>query len=156
MCDHILSTAILQGLTDVPCDCRGVTLAIDRRTQSPLIDPDDATWVETRENGFIAHIGKGLSTFNALDCGAFLATPALAEAIQEAIDKGKSGSLSDGMQVLADRGQAATLEVADAWWMDVDDPKAHAMAEELLDRNFSILGNAALTGLEPAELDVLA
>ena len=33
------------------------------------------------------------------------------------------------MQVLADRGRAATMEIDGAWWMDVDDPHAHALAE---------------------------
>lgn len=150
MCDHLLSIPILRGLAEAEGEGRGVTLAIDRTTQSPLIDPDDATWVETGENGFIKRIGKGLEHFDAVDCGAFLATPALAGAIQRAIDEGRQGSLSDGMQWLADRGAAATLDIGTAWWMDVDDPKAHAMAEELLDDRLSLLerGSASAPILE--------
>ena len=37
------------------------------------------------------------------------------------------------MQLLADAGRAATMAIGDgpeAWWMDVDDPRAHAIAEE--------------------------
>ena len=37
------------------------------------------------------------------------------------------------MQWLADRGRAQTWDVGTdddaAWWMDVDDPRAHALAE---------------------------
>ena len=46
---------------------------------------------------------------------------------------GKSGSLSVGMQVLADRCLSATMDICTdprgAWWLDVDDPRAHAQAE---------------------------
>jgi choline kinase len=108
---------------------RGVTLAIDRRVTSPLIDPDDATWVATDARGRIRAIGKTIAEYDAVDCGAFLATPELAAAIAEAVAAGKSGSLSDGMQRLADQGRAATLDIGEAWWLDVDDPRAHALAE---------------------------
>jgi 1L-myo-inositol 1-phosphate cytidylyltransferase len=152
MCDHLLSTPILRGLAQAHSYDRGVTLAIDRKTDSPLVDPDDATWVETRKNGFISQIGKGLATYDAVDCGAFLATPALADAIQQSIDAGKQGSLSDGMQWLADRGAAATLDIGEAWWMDVDDPRAHAMAENLLDDSLSLLGSQQVDPLHHKEL----
>ena len=74
---------------------------------------------------------------NGVDCGAFLATARLAEAIRAAIAAGKAGSLSDGMQWLADQGRAATHEIKGAWWMDVDDPRAHALAEELAPRHLA-------------------
>lgn len=139
MCDHLLSTPILTGLSKSSSATRDVTLAIDRQTVSPLIDPDDATWVETRSDGFIAHIGKQIAKYDAVDCGAFLAGPGLAKAIEEAVAQGKAGSLSDGMQLLADKGRAATFDIGDAWWMDVDDPKAHAQAEAELGGSFARL-----------------
>lgn len=161
MCDHLLSTPILRGLANASREGRDVTLAIDRQTVSPLIDPEDATWVETREDGFIARIGKGLPTYNAVDCGAFLAGQGLAKAIGEEIAAGKSGSLSDGMQWLAERGRAATYDIGalgdgsgrgaggraglGAWWMDVDDPKAHAKAEAQLNGSFALLQGAKET-----------
>lgn len=129
MADHIFSGSILARLAGQGAPTRGVTLAIDRRTTSPLIDPDDATWVQTDEQGRIRAIGKTIAEYDAVDCGAFLATPELAESIAEAVRRGRSGSLSDGMQVLADQGRAATMDVGDAWWMDVDDSRAHALAE---------------------------
>jgi choline kinase len=131
MADHMFDHAILSTLLAVGDDTRDVTLAIDRRIENPLVDPDDATWVKTDARGFIIAIGKTIAEWDAVDCGAFLATPRLAEAIGEAIGAGKAGSLSDGMQRLADRGRAATHEIGGSWWMDVDDPRAHALAEEL-------------------------
>ena len=129
MADHIFGDGLLGQLAQQGKPDRGVTLAIDRRIDSALIDPDDVTWVNTRDDGFITAIGKSINTYNAADCGAFLATPELATAIAAAIKAGKSGSLSDGMQRLADVGRAATLDVGQAWWMDVDDPRAHVLAE---------------------------
>ena len=129
MADHIFSASILSRLAAQGGGDRGVTLAIDRRIDSPLIDPDDATWVETDDSAFIRAIGKTIATYDAVDCGAFLATQELPRAIADAIAAGKSGSLSDGMQALADQGRAATMDIGHAWWLDVDDPRAHALAE---------------------------
>lgn len=129
MADHIFSAEILRRLAAVGGADRGVTLGIDRRITSELIDPDDATWVETRADGFIKAIGKTIPVYDAVDCGGFLATQELPAAIAEAIAEGKSGSLSDGMQRLADQGRAATMDIGEAWWLDVDDARAHVLAE---------------------------
>lgn len=129
MADHIFSAGILTGLAAQGAPQRGVTLGIDYRVESPLVDPDDATWVKHDADGRIVAIGKTLTDYDAVDCGAFLATPELAEAIRAAVDEGKSGSLSDGMQRLADEGRAWTMDIGSAWWIDVDDPRALALAE---------------------------
>ena len=137
MADHVFAAPLLAGLAQAGGPDRGVTLAIDRAITSGLIDPDDATWVDTAPDGRIRAIGKTIAAWNAVDCGAFLATPELANAIRAAIAAGKAGSLSDGMQVLADAGRAQTHDVGAgprAWWMDVDDPRAHALAEQLAPR----------------------
>ena len=133
MADHIFAAPILTGLAAQGGPDRGVTLAIDTRMDSPLIDPDDATWVQRGEGGRIVAIGKTIAGYDCVDCGAFLATQELPEAIAAAHAAGKAGSLSDGMQWLADRGRAQTWDIgtdeAGSWWMDVDDPRAHALAE---------------------------
>jgi choline kinase len=129
MSDHIFSAPILRDLAQQDGPDRGVTLAVDYACENPLVDPDDATWVKLGEGGFIAAIGKSIPEYDAVDCGAFLATPELAAAIRSAIAEGKAGSLSEGMQRLADAGRAATMDIGSAWWLDVDDPRAHALAE---------------------------
>ncbi len=129
MADHIFEAGILERLVRQGTRSRGVTLAIDRRTDSPLVDPQDATWVKTDADGRIEAIGKTIADYDAVDCGAFLATPELAQAIKAAIADGKEGSLSEGMQRLADAGRAATMDIGDAWWLDVDDARTHALAE---------------------------
>lgn len=129
MADHIFADPILRNLIAQGAPAGGVTLAVDRRTDGRLIDPDDATWVDLDGHGFIRAIGKGIASYSAVDCGAFLATRALSSATADAIADGRPGSLSDGMQRLADQGRAATLDIADGWWIDVDDPRAHFLAQ---------------------------
>ncbi|NJM51424.1 MAG: NTP transferase domain-containing protein [Sphingomonadales bacterium] len=128
MADHIFSTAILSRLVNHRLGDSGVCLAIDRRVNHQLLDPDDATWVQTDADGWISAIGKGLSEFNAVDCGAFLATEELSAAIKAAIAVGLPGSLSDGMQWLSKAGRATTLDIGDNWWIDVDDPHFYTLA----------------------------
>ena len=144
MADHIFEASILTRLAGQGDASRGVTLAVDRRVTSDLVDPDDATWVARDAGGLIRRIGKGLETYDAVDCGAFLATPELAEAIAAAIRNGAPGSLSNGMQRLADAGRAATMDIEGAWWLDVDEPRFHALAEEQAPQHLAELYAAAL------------
>jgi 1L-myo-inositol 1-phosphate cytidylyltransferase len=143
MADHLFAAPILKRLSESGGANRGVTLAIDKRTDSELIDADDATWVETDAEGRIKAIGKSLERYDAVDCGAFLATPDLAEAIEAAAAEGKPGSLSDGVQRLAEAGRAFTLDIGNdpegSWWLDIDDARAHALAEAEAPRRLASL-----------------
>ncbi|HYD23659.1 MAG TPA: NTP transferase domain-containing protein [Croceibacterium sp.] len=140
MCDHVFDPAILHGLrAEAPA---GVTLAVDRKLGGPLLDLDDATKVQVAPDGGIAAIGKTLAVYNAIDTGLFLATPALAEAIRADIAAGGSGSLSEGVQRLADAGRARTMDVGSAAWIDVDSPAMLALAERLVASD-SLTGSAA-------------
>lgn len=135
MADHIFSAGILAELMRRHNTGHAVTLAVDRRIASPTLDPDDATFVRLAEDGMIRAIGKHLSQPDAVDCGAFFATPALADAIGRSIAEGRPGSLSDGMQWLADRGLAGTMDIGGSWWIDVDEVETYHLAQrELLGR----------------------
>jgi choline kinase len=125
MSDHLFDPAIVARLIAAPA--AALTLAVDRDLAGPLLDMDDATKVETGEDGAIVRIGKTLARFDAIDTGLFRATPALVEAIGAG-----GGSLSEGVQRLADEGRAATLDVTGLRWLDVDDPAALAKAEAML------------------------
>jgi choline kinase len=127
MCDHVYDPAIVARL--LAARPRSVTLAVDRSLSGPLLDIDDATKVEVGADGRIVSIGKQIAAYNAIDAGVFLATPALASAIQAAIEDGAAGTLSDGMQRLADAGRAWTVDVGTARWIDVDSPAMLTLAE---------------------------
>lgn len=130
MADHLFDPEIVKGLLEQRCE--GVTLAVDRALTGPLLDIDDATKVEVEDDGRIVRIGKALAHYNAIDTGLFLATPALAEAVRDAIAAGRSGSLSDGVQRLAEARKAHTMDIGLARWIDVDSPAMLALAEELV------------------------
>jgi 1L-myo-inositol 1-phosphate cytidylyltransferase len=131
MSDHLFDPAIVRLLLEAPA--AALTLAVDRDLASPLLDMDDATKVALGADGAaILRIGKTLERFDAIDTGLFRATPALAGAIRAAVADGGAGSLSDGVQRLADRGQAMTVEIGGARWLDVDDAIALAKAENML------------------------
>ena len=125
MSDHLFDPAIVARLIAAPP--AALTLAVDRDLAGPLLDMDDATKVATGVGGAIVRIGKTLAEYDAVDTGLFRATPALAEAIGAG-----GGSLSEGVQRLADKGEAATLDVTGLRWLDVDDPAALAKAEAML------------------------
>jgi choline kinase len=125
MSDHLFDPAIVARLIAAPA--AALTLAVDRDLANPLIDMEDATKVAAGEDGAIIRISKTLERFDAIDTGLFRATPALAAAIGEG-----GGSLSEGVQRLADRGEAATIDVTGLFWLDVDDPAALAKAEARL------------------------
>lgn len=114
-----------------------LTLAVDRDWRRESLDLDDATKVALAGDR-IAAIGKALPIFDAVDTGVFRATPALADAINAALAEGKAGSLSDGVQRLADAGQAFVADATGLFWLDVDDPIALAKAEARF-----AMGNAA-------------
>lgn len=143
MADHLFELDLLQRLIAGARADLGLTLAIDRRIDGPLIDPDDATWVQTGPGGVIRAIGKGLREFDAVDCGAFVASPELAPAIRAAVASGKPGSLSEGVALLAQYNRAATLDIGDGWWIDIDEPRFHAIAEAEVPARFAeALGDA--------------
>jgi len=130
MSDHLFDPAIVRLLLAAPP--AALTLAVDRDLANPLLDMDDATKVALAEDGAIKRIGKTLAEFEAIDTGLFRATPALAASIKAAVADGEAGSLSDGVQRLADRGQAMTVEIEGARWLDVDDAVALAKAEAMV------------------------
>jgi len=129
MSDHLFDAEIARRLLAGADRGIGLTLAVDRNFDNPWLDLEDATRVETSAAGAIVRIGKLLEPFDAIDTGIFLATPALAQALREAIADGSSGSLSDGVQRLADEGRAGTLDVSGCRWLDVDDAAAFSRAQ---------------------------
>lgn len=147
MADHIFADGILEGLAQQSLANCDVVLATDR-TDNPLVDPEDATWVATDGGRNIRRIGKQIATYDRVDCGAFLANGKLVEAIEEAIAAGHAGSLSDGMQVLADRGRARIWDVGGAWWIDVDDPRAHRLAQEQVSSHLDLFAKAQAQGAD--------
>jgi choline kinase len=132
MSDHLFDPAILRDM--ISCDLTGadLVLAADFAVGNPLLDLDDATKIELGEGGRIARIGKTLPSYQAIDTGIFIAGPALLDALRASLAAGGSGSLSEGVQALADSGRAFVRDCGGRWWLDVDDEAAFAKAEAAL------------------------
>lgn len=143
MADHLFDAEIVRRLLGSAPVEAGVTLAVDRDLANPLLDLEDATKVEVGSDGAIVRIGKRLAHYDAIDTGIFLATPALVSAIRADIAAGGEGSLSSGVQRLADAGRAWTVDVTGARWLDIDEPRSLARAEEMLRGLAAVRGNAA-------------
>ena len=130
MADHIFARDTLRQLAGTQLGGNDAVLAIDRRVDSDLVDPDDATWVRTDGTGQIVAIGKDIDRYDAVDCGAFMVNSGLIDAIKSSVAQGKAGSLSDGMQELADRGKAGTCDIGSSWWLDVDEAQSLHLAKQ--------------------------
>ena len=129
MSDHLFDPEIVRELLRAGEDAPGVVLAVDRRLDSPVVDLEDVTRVEVGADGRIRRIGKLIGGYNAFDTGIFLASPLLIQAIENSVAQGGIGSISEGMQQLADKGLAAAFDIGDRFWIDIDDPAAFGRAE---------------------------
>ena len=127
MADHLFDPAILTELAGTPCVPESTYLAVDRRIAN-VFDLDDATKVAL-DGAAIASIDKELVDYDAIDTGIFLCDSALFSALQLARRRG-DGSLSAGIRELARRGLAATVDIGDRFWIDVDTPESLAEARK--------------------------
>lgn len=132
MSDHIFDPTILGDLMALDAPDDSVTLAIDRKIAS-VFDLDDATKVRTRGDQIVA-ISKQLETYDAVDCGLFLCTPAIFSALGEVHGERGDCSLSQGMERLGQRGRFFTFDIGERWWQDVDTPNMLANAVAMLNR----------------------
>ncbi|HYI41962.1 MAG TPA: NTP transferase domain-containing protein [Allosphingosinicella sp.] len=132
MSDHLFDPAIVRDMIAADRGGAALTLGADHAVDNPLLDLDDATKIELGEDGRIRRIGKTLPNYDAIDTGIFIATPALLEALRASLAAGGTGSLSEGVQALADAGRAFTRDIGGRWWLDVDDEAAFAKAEAVL------------------------
>lgn len=123
MADHLLSPQLVARVMDgarLP-----LALGVDRRLGHPHVDEADVTRVRTRDGRILA-IGKHLKIYDCYDTGLFRIGPELIAAL----DGLKSPSLSEGVAILAQKGQAQAVDVGDAGWLDVDDARALAIARQ--------------------------
>jgi choline kinase len=126
MADHLVEPALVVRLLE-RAPASGLSLAVDRRLGSPWVDEADVTRVRTDGHGRITGIGKDLLVYDCHDTGVFLVN----EALMEALASLPSPGLSDGVRRLARDGAAHGVDIGDAFWFDVDDARALAMAEVL-------------------------
>ena len=129
MSDHLWSPRLLAKVRSYPLGREEAVLGVDYAI-GRCFDVDDATKVRT-EAGRVIAIGKSLASYDALDTGVFLVTPALLSALRRV--SGPNGcSLSEGVAGLAESGRMRAVDIGDASWIDIDTSAACAYAEKLL------------------------
>lgn len=126
MGDHLFQPSILDQLLGQADDTR-LNLAIDKKVAS-IFDLDDAMKVRNEGNRIVA-IGKTLENYNAIDTGIFICPEAIFEYLRRVLKEGDC-SLADGVQLMAEEGNALAVDIGEAWWQDVDTPEMLARAEE--------------------------
>lgn len=142
MCDHAFSPELIGALLDSAASqplgdtCR---VAADRSPRSDAYT-DEATKLATDASGFVTAIGKGLASWQALDAGAFICSPAIWDAVAAA--PGDCG-LSDIFAVLVRDGRLDTVDISGRFWYDIDTAADLDEAERLLAA--SATGAAAAT-----------
>ena len=131
MADHVLDRSILWSLVGSEMPSDGAVLAVDYSVGAAGgVDLDDVTRVRT-EGRLVRDIGKGISSFDAFDTGAFLCTGGVFDALRDAVAAGET-SLSAGMHRLADQGRLERCDVTGARWVDVDTRRDLRMASRWL------------------------
>lgn len=132
MSDHVFDPSILADLLALTPPPGSVTLAVDYKV-AEVFDLDDATKVQV-DDGKIGPISKVLTTYNAIDCGLFLCTPAIFAALGEVVARKGDTTLSEGVAIIGARGQFLPFDIGDRWWQDVDTPEMLAQATTQLAR----------------------
>ncbi len=126
MADHLIDPALVARVAAAPD--AALTLGIDRRLDNPLVDLDDVTRVRTDGDRIVA-IGKQLPDYDCYDTGVFAVDARFHDALRASIAAGGAGSISAGVEALAAQGAARVVDIGNAWWLDVDDPRALTQAE---------------------------
>jgi choline kinase len=123
MCDHLVEPDLYRRVAQAARP--GLVLGVDRRIGHPWVDEDDVTRVATRDGEIVA-IGKHLPVYDCYDTGVFTIDSRLFGALATL----ESPSLSAGVAQLAGEGAAGVVDTGDLGWLDVDDPRALAIAED--------------------------
>ena len=133
MSDHLFSIDLLKDFIAGAQNIRQdeILLAADRRLEK-VYDLDECTKVKAERNNALI-LGKKLGDFNAVDCGLFIGTGALLDALSKAISQGRY-TLTDGVNILAGL-RKVKLHFVEGQWIDVDDQASYHYAEKILLRS---------------------
>lgn len=132
MADHLFDPAIARELMEERPPLQDeVILATDSNLDNSGINLDDVTRVLAHE-GRIVEIGKQIADYNAFDTGIFHCGTGVFDALDKLVRDSGDASLSQAVQVLARRSRARSWDIADRFWIDIDDPASFRRAENLL------------------------
>jgi choline kinase/phosphatidylglycerophosphate synthase len=130
MSDHIFELDLLKAFISQAEDIGQdeLLLAADSRLEK-VYDLYECTKVKY-QNNYAEKLGKKLDDFNAVDCGLFIGTGSLLEALSNSIERG-AYALTDAVNLLAEQSKVK-LHFVNNSWVDVDDYQSYKQAEKVL------------------------
>ena len=133
MADHVFEHTVLEKLMATQLKTDENLLVVDRKP-AEYIDLKEATKVRIKDQK-VVDIGKNIRNYDGVDCGLFMLTPSIFNALEESIEKGDD-SLTGGIKNLAENKKMIFLETEkNSFWVDIDDEHILKKAEkELLSR----------------------
>lgn len=130
MSDHVFEPKTLEKFKNSDLKDNSALLAVDYKINE-IFDMDDATKVY-EDGEKILKIGKEIPEYNCIDTGMFILTPKFLDILSHIKNEKEDFSLSDGIQILAEKKQMGTWDIHDGFWQDVDTPEALSYAENKL------------------------
>lgn len=128
MCDHLVAPALYARMAEAGAGA-GLNLGIDRRLGHAWVDPLDVTCVATDGDRIVA-IGKEMEPHDCYDTGVF----AVGQSFFDALTGLEAPSITEAVRALVVDRRAGIIDCSDLDWIDVDDPKALAAAEDWIAR----------------------
>ncbi|HBT20840.1 MAG TPA: nucleotidyl transferase [Peptococcaceae bacterium] len=121
MADHVMQPGAVKKLleSDEQVKPGEVYVLVDYKCQK-VFRIEEATKVLVDSDGRILDIGKDIKDYNAVDCGVFLCTSGIFQALSDEALEGRH-ALSDGIRRLAKNGMVKGVDIGEEWWIDVDD-----------------------------------
>jgi CDP-L-myo-inositol myo-inositolphosphotransferase len=129
MVDHIFEPWTLESFSRAAKESERCLLAVDPRSDR-IPDLEDATKVKF-DGQDITAIGKGLSTFDAVDMGLFFCTHEFFRALEEARREG-NGTLTGGVERLSSERKIGAVRMGEGKWFDIDSPEILSFAKRAL------------------------
>jgi choline kinase len=129
MGDHLFESPVLSTLLRMRVASNHSILAVDTQPAPPDVA---AEATQVRMSGeYITAIGKDLGSYDALDTGLFVCSPALFDALVTACASGDT-TLSGGIRELAAQRLMLGADVGGASWYDIDTLADLTTVESLL------------------------
>jgi len=128
MADHIFEPGILRSLKRLKSKSGECVLCVDRRIKNR--DVKESTKVKLSGEK-IVDIGKDIHRYSAIDCGIFICSSAIFEALEKGISEGRD-ELTDGVAYLAKRGAMRAFDIGGSDWFDIDTPGDLDRAERFM------------------------
>ncbi len=119
MVDHVVHPTIV-SLTAVNLASRGMDAVVAGDRYAYFVDHEEATKIACDPKGYVKAIGKHVKPYDYIDVGVLgFRRQSLINAFAEL---GDTATVSDIVQLLADKGRSAVVDVTGLPWKDVDTP----------------------------------